>query len=176
MLEASDLVPQTPRTIRGREAITRELRKVRTRGFATNNEEVHIGVRSVAAPIRAANGEVVAAVNIAVPTSRVSLRTLETVLAKTVVETGNRISFALGYTPEVNHMALSEAARVKEVKFSAIRAIVTLVENLKKEGKKIVDLSLGRPDFDTPLISKRRPRGRWMRGRCTMPTTTGSSN
>ena len=47
-----------------------------------------------------------------------------------------------------------EARRVKEIKFSAIRAMAQLVEDLRKEGKKVIDLSLGRPDFDTPLHIK----------------------
>ena len=47
-----------------------------------------------------------------------------------------------------------EASRVKEIKFSAIRAIAQLVEDLKKEGKKVIDLSVGRPDFDTPTHIK----------------------
>jgi aminotransferase len=47
-----------------------------------------------------------------------------------------------------------EASRVKEIKFSAIRAIAQLVEDLRKEGKKVIDLSLGRPDFDTPVHIK----------------------
>jgi len=47
-----------------------------------------------------------------------------------------------------------EASRVKEIKFSAIRLIAQLVEDLKKEGKKVIDLSVGRPDFDTPTHIK----------------------
>jgi PcaR/PcaU/PobR family beta-ketoadipate pathway transcriptional regulator len=97
ILDAKDLVPLTSRTTINKEAIKRKLKKVRVRGFATNNEEVHIGVRSVAAPIRNFNGEVIAAVNIAVPSIRVSLKKLETVIAPKVVETANKISFALGY-------------------------------------------------------------------------------
>lgn len=51
-------------------------------------------------------------------------------------------------------MKVNEASRVKEIQFSAIRAIAQLVEDLKREGKKIIDLSLGRPDFDTPAHIK----------------------
>jgi len=54
-------------------------------------------LRSVAAPVRNFTGEVIAAVNIAVPSIRVSLKRLETVLAKKVVEIADKISFILGY-------------------------------------------------------------------------------
>ena len=97
ILNAKDLFPLISRTNINQEALERELKKVRMRGFATNNEEVHMGVRSVAAPIRNFNGEVIAAVNVAVPTIRFSLKKLETVLAPKVMETANKISFSLGY-------------------------------------------------------------------------------
>lgn len=87
----------TPYTIVLKENLKRELRRVKIRGFATNNEELSIGLRSVAAPVRDLTGRVIAAVNIAVPSIRVSTKRLETVFAKKAVETANRISFALGY-------------------------------------------------------------------------------
>ncbi|MFH1952659.1 MAG: IclR family transcriptional regulator C-terminal domain-containing protein, partial [Pseudomonadota bacterium] len=74
-----------------------ELRKIRKRGFATNNEELSIGLRSVAAPVRNFSGEVIAAVNIAVPSIRVPPRKLETFFAEKVIETADKISFSLGY-------------------------------------------------------------------------------
>jgi IclR family pca regulon transcriptional regulator len=97
-LSPKNMISLTPRTLTKREAILKELRKAKFRGFAVNNEEVDLGIRSVAAPIRNLNGDVVAAVNIAVPSIRVSVRKLETVLAKKVVDTAERISASLGYT------------------------------------------------------------------------------
>lgn len=91
------LSPLTPYTIVIKENLKKELRRVKIRGFATNNEELSIGLRSVAAPVRDLTGRVIAAVNIAVPSIRVSINKLETVFAKKVVETADRISFALGY-------------------------------------------------------------------------------
>lgn len=94
------LKPQTSHTIISKTALKRELEKVRQRGYAINNEELSIGLRSVAAPVRNADGEVIAAVNIAVPSSRVQLKRLETELAPKVIETANRISYTLGYRKE----------------------------------------------------------------------------
>jgi len=89
----------TSETITREDDLRKELKKIKARGFAVNNEELSIGLRSVAAPVRNYKGEVIAAVNIAVPSIRVSLRKLETVLAEKVVETANKISFTLGYKP-----------------------------------------------------------------------------
>jgi aminotransferase len=47
-------------------------------------------------------------------------------------------------------MSINVANRLKEIKFSAIRAVAQWVEDLAREGKSVIDLSLGRPDFDTP--------------------------
>jgi len=97
ILEKTDAVALTPYTITRKEDLKKELQKVKAQGFAMNNEELSIGLRSVAAPVRNAKGEVIAAVNIAVPSIRVSLKKLETVFAKKVMETADRISMILGY-------------------------------------------------------------------------------
>ncbi len=94
--------PYTSNTLLSKEALKRELEEVRRRGFATNNEELSNGLRSVAAPVRDASGKVIAAVNIAVPSSRVQLKRLETVLARKALETADRISFTLGYRKEAS--------------------------------------------------------------------------
>ncbi len=100
LLKEMTLRPHTSNTITSKEVLLRELEKVRRRGFATNNEELSNGLRSVAAPVRDAGGRVIAAVNIAVPSSRVQLKRLETVLARKAVETADQISFTLGYRKE----------------------------------------------------------------------------
>jgi IclR family pca regulon transcriptional regulator len=97
LLNRMKLSPLTPKTITRKEDIKKELKKVRMRGFATNNEELAAGLRSVAAPIRNVRGEVIAAVNIAVPSIRVSQKKLETTLAQKVMETAQQISSNLGY-------------------------------------------------------------------------------
>lgn len=47
-------------------------------------------------------------------------------------------------------MSVGEASRVKEIQFSVIRTVAQWVEDLAKKGRKVIDLSIGRPDFDTP--------------------------
>ena len=97
VLKKIELPSLTSLTITSKKGLKKELGKIARRGFAINNEELSNGLRSVAAPIKNHNGEVIAAVNIAVPSIRVSLKRLETVLARKVVETADKISFMLGY-------------------------------------------------------------------------------
>lgn len=61
-----------PNTITKQTIFLRELEQVAAAGFAINDEELALGARSIAAPVRCVTGEVVAAVNIAAPTSMVS--------------------------------------------------------------------------------------------------------
>ncbi len=100
LLRKMNLKPHTSNTITSIEGLKNELEKVRRCGFATNNEELANGLRSVAAPVRNSEGEVIAAVNIAVPSIRVQIKRLETVLAQKAIETADQISFALGYKME----------------------------------------------------------------------------
>lgn len=97
VLKNMELSPLTAYSTKSKRELREELKKVRVRGFSTNNEELSIGLRSVAAPVRNFTGEVIGAVNIAVPSIRVSLRKLETFFAKKVIETADKISFDLGY-------------------------------------------------------------------------------
>jgi len=72
------------------------LEEVRQKGYAREDEQCEIGMRSLAAPIRDADGRVVAAVGVAGPTQRLS----EDVMARfapLVVNTANLISARLGY-------------------------------------------------------------------------------
>ena len=66
ILERTDLARRGPNTITAREALITALRRVRQLGYAVNDEELAPGLRSIAAPIRDAGGDVVAAVNVAV--------------------------------------------------------------------------------------------------------------
>jgi DNA-binding IclR family transcriptional regulator len=85
-----------PNTITTLEALIEDLARVRSRGYAVNDEELAPGLRAVAAPIRDHTGEIVAAVNISSPTVHVSREELEEQLAPMVLEAGYQISSALG--------------------------------------------------------------------------------
>lgn len=86
----------TTHTITSAEGFRRELQIVREKGYSVNDEELSYGLRSVSAPIKDLSGAAIAALNIAVPTKRVSLADLESRLAPLAVETAEEIQKALG--------------------------------------------------------------------------------
>ncbi|CCH31962.1 IclR family transcriptional regulator C-terminal domain-containing protein [Actinosynnema sp. NPDC047251] len=65
-----------PRRTRSDAELEAELREVRARGWASTDEEVALGVRAVAAPLRDGDGRITAAVNIAAITAEVGHREL----------------------------------------------------------------------------------------------------
>ena len=95
---AAGLDARTPKTIVKPERLRGELAAVRRRGYALDDEELEIGLRSAAAPIRDHRREVVAAVSIAGPVQRVSKKSMQR-FAVEVVAAGNAISQRLGYHP-----------------------------------------------------------------------------
>jgi IclR family pca regulon transcriptional regulator len=97
-LSRIDLKAQTPRTMTDRQALRTELRRVRTAGFALVDQELEIGLRSIAVPVRS-RGVVVAAINVGVHAARVDLRTMTRqyvpVLRGAAEEIGNAIGTTL---------------------------------------------------------------------------------
>ena len=66
------------------EALLAELRAVRRRGYAIDNEERSYGVKCIAAPIRDAEGRVIAAISVSGPSFRVSADTLPELISAVV--------------------------------------------------------------------------------------------
>jgi DNA-binding IclR family transcriptional regulator len=97
-LEGQSLAPRTQRTITDPEVLFAELDQVLARGWATNLEEGHRGVNSLGAPIRGADGRVMAAVSVVAASSRMR-RTAINQVAAVVVEAAEVISARLGYRP-----------------------------------------------------------------------------
>jgi PcaR/PcaU/PobR family beta-ketoadipate pathway transcriptional regulator len=86
----------TDRTITDLDTLLADLAQARERGYAVSDEELIVGVRSLAAPVRDTNGEITAAINVSVSTARLSRQEMEAHYAPMVVETATRISRALG--------------------------------------------------------------------------------
>jgi len=87
----------TEQTITTPEALKENLALIRERGFSDSAGEMIPELRDVSAPIYQHDGQVVAAVNISVPTQRVSYEKLIGELGPKVVNTSWKISEALGY-------------------------------------------------------------------------------
>ncbi len=90
------LLPRTPQTITDPAALRKALELVRQRGCAIEDEESEIGMRCIAAPIRDDSGEVIAAIGLAGPVSRLSKKALAAFIPH-VIETAAAISARLGF-------------------------------------------------------------------------------
>lgn len=95
---AVGLTSRTPKTIVKAQALRDELATVRQRGYAFDDEETEVGLRSLAAPIRSHSGQTIAAISIAGPTQRVSKRILQGYVPD-VVTAASAISQRLGHAP-----------------------------------------------------------------------------
>jgi DNA-binding IclR family transcriptional regulator len=95
--EALDTLERfTPKTITSRSKLLAELERTRDRGWASTSEELEIGLNAVAAPIRGAGGDVVAAVSVSGPAYRLTLDSFPSVTKK--LQAGaDEISNRIGY-------------------------------------------------------------------------------
>jgi IclR family pca regulon transcriptional regulator len=91
LLDRIDLVHRGPRTLTDKKSLLIELEHVRRTGIATNDEELESALRSIAAPVRARSGQVVAAVNVAIPWSPAAMSELVTQLGPTIQATASQI-------------------------------------------------------------------------------------
>jgi IclR family pca regulon transcriptional regulator len=95
----ADLARCTSRTISDRDALLRELLKVRKKGYAICDGELAVGLRAAGAPIYNHEEKAVAAINVSGSSTLVTINHLKKVIVPAVVRTAARISSALGYAP-----------------------------------------------------------------------------
>jgi len=104
-LADADLAAFTSHTITDHRALLSELTLVRQRGYATSDEELAVGLRAVAAPIRNATQKAVAAINVSGPVTSISCERLKAEIVPAVVKTAAQISLALGCSETEDHMS-----------------------------------------------------------------------
>lgn len=92
----SAFAPRTPKTLTDKAMITRLLQKIRTQGFAVDDEESEVGMRGIAAPIFDARGLAVASVGVVGPVQRFTAPR-QRALAAMVAATAQAISAHLGH-------------------------------------------------------------------------------
>ena len=92
VLDHVDLVQRGPRTLTDKNSLLAELEQVRRTGLATNDEELESALRSIAAPIRSRSGQVVAAVNVAIPWSPAAMSELVARLGPTIQAAATQIA------------------------------------------------------------------------------------
>lgn len=66
--------PPDKAIVRDLATLTAELERIRSRGFATLDEELELGVVGASAPVRDFTGRIVAAINVSAPKSRIGQR------------------------------------------------------------------------------------------------------
>jgi IclR family pca regulon transcriptional regulator len=97
LLARIELGRRGPNTITSRAKLAAELERVRAVGLAVNNEELAYGLRSIAVPVRSQSGEVVAAINLAVHRSMVSMGDLVARLGPALKRASAEISAHTGF-------------------------------------------------------------------------------
>ncbi len=91
-----DFAPRGPNTLTDPDAFRAELARIRVSGLAVNDEELAYGLRSIAAPIHSHSGEVVAALNLAVHRTMVSMEALVDRYGPAVSRAARNISLGMG--------------------------------------------------------------------------------
>ena len=71
-----ELLPRTPFTVTSRQRLDEILSQVRSDSYALNDQELTVGVRSIAVPVRNSVGATVAAMSVSTDVARVSRRQL----------------------------------------------------------------------------------------------------
>ncbi len=87
-------VKLTAKTITGTADLLEEVRKARLQGYAISDEEVELGLRSIAVPVRNTLGEMVAAMSLSVQASRMGRKEMVEQLLP-ALETSRRILAAM---------------------------------------------------------------------------------
>jgi IclR family pca regulon transcriptional regulator len=116
-LAEAELERFTERTITDRARLREVIENVRENGWALMDQELELGLRSVAAPLRA-GGHTIAALNVAVAAPRVALDELRGAILPELLSAAERISAALerarGSAPGAGESASGSASDVDQ--------------------------------------------------------------
>lgn len=94
-LARAPLRPYTDRTVVSEERLREILEETAQQGFAVVEEELEIGLRSIAVPVRGATGMVVAALNVGAQATRVSRAQMEQVFLPVLLNAATELSVLL---------------------------------------------------------------------------------
>ncbi|WP_324276380.1 IclR family transcriptional regulator domain-containing protein [Blastococcus brunescens] len=97
-LAGPPFVTFTERTVVDPCELRTSLRQVRDQGWSIVDQELEMGLRSISAPIRGADGRALAALNVAAAAPRVGLDDLRNRILPRVLETAEQISVAFRRT------------------------------------------------------------------------------
>ena len=96
-IKTKGLPRRTEKTITDADQFKLHLKTVRNQGYAIDDEEDVLGTRCVAAPIRNESGNVIAAISISGPTTRITHEKIQETFKDQVMGTALEISYQLGF-------------------------------------------------------------------------------
>jgi DNA-binding IclR family transcriptional regulator len=91
IIDEIDLTAYTEYTITDPETLRNELERVRSQGFAINNQEEILGTRAVGAPIFSPDGDLLGAISISKPKARMEGRDMYETVPDQVMEAANAV-------------------------------------------------------------------------------------
>ena len=91
-----NLKPRTPHTVTRVDDLKRQLKQIRRDGVAFEDEEHELGIRTIAAPVRDWEDNIVAAISVVSPTVRMTKQRMQEI-APIVKNYALKISHAMGY-------------------------------------------------------------------------------
>nr|WP_304438295.1 IclR family transcriptional regulator C-terminal domain-containing protein [Duganella sp. Leaf126] len=94
-LASTTLRAMTKNTVVSETGLREILAGVRADGYAINDEELELGLRSIAVPVRGASGTVLAALNVGAQAARVSVRELEKEFLPVLLKGAQELSILL---------------------------------------------------------------------------------
>ena len=94
-LEEAQLTKFTPNTVTSKVKLRGLIEEVRRQGWSIVDQELEIGLRSISVPIRNRFGEVVAALNVCCPSSRISPEEVRTHVLTELLAASQKITLAL---------------------------------------------------------------------------------
>ena len=95
MLSRIKLTKMTNKTVVDKKEFGKILKRVRDQGWSFVNQELEIGLMSIAAPVKTSSGTLVGAINIGVPTLRISPEKMVSDILPKLLKTATDISKAL---------------------------------------------------------------------------------
>ena len=90
------LIPHTKRTVTSKVKLLEELADIRKKGYAIVDQELEVGLRSIAVPVRTKSGSVTAAMNVGTQAARVSIAELREGIYPQLSAAAKRLSALLG--------------------------------------------------------------------------------
>ena len=94
-LDHADLQIKTSRTLHTPEALRENIAEIRSKGWVIVDQELEVGLRSLAVPLKDSAGQVLAALNVGTHASRVSRQELESRFLPVLLEASRELSTRL---------------------------------------------------------------------------------